>query len=167
MPDRTLLPAGAKAPDFTLPISSDAVVRLSDLHGKPVVLVFYPADFSPVCTDELGVFDAIHEEFEAYGAQVVAISVDNIWSHLAFAKDRGLHFPLGSDFEPKGEIAKRYGAYLDDAGLAARALFVIDADGTIAWSYLSPIDRNPGAEGILAALESLKAKARSSPEARP
>jgi peroxiredoxin len=120
-----------------------------------VVLAFYPADWSPVCSDQMGVYNEILSEFEKYDAEIMGISVDGIWSHAAFARDRKLHFPLLSDFEPKGEISRRYGAYMDHEGESARALFVIDGEGVIRWSYLSPTGINPGANGILAALDRL------------
>jgi peroxiredoxin len=110
----------------------------------------------------MGVYNEILGEFEKYDAEIMGISVDGIWSHAAFARDRKLHFPLLSDFEPKGEISRRYGAYMDREGESARALFVIDGHGVIRWSYLSPTGINPGANGILAALDRL-GKGESSP----
>jgi peroxiredoxin len=106
----------------------------------------------------MGVYNEVLPEFEKYDAEILGISVDGIWSHAAFARDRKLHFPLLSDFEPKGAVSRRYGAYMDREGESARALFVIDPKGVIRWSYLSPTGINPGANGILAALESLGAK---------
>lgn len=150
-----LLGPGTVAPDFTLPVTADQKLSLSELRGKPVILAFYPADFSPVCGDELAVFNEVLSEFQKYGAELVGISVDGVWCHDAFAKDRHLHFPLLSDFEPKGKVAKTYGAYRDGEGVCERALFVVDAKGVIFWSYLSPVAVNPGADGILAALESM------------
>ena len=135
---------------------------MKELRGRPVVLAFYPADWSPVCSDQMGVYNEILGEFEKYDAEIMGISVDGIWSHAAFARDRKLHFPLLSDFEPKGEISRRYGAYMDREGESARALFVIDGHGVIRWSYLSPTGINPGANGILAALDRL-GKGESSP----
>ena len=146
---------GSKAPDFTLKSTPDQGVSLRDFHGSPVVLVFYPADWSPVCSDQVGLYAQVMPEFKKFRAEILGISVDGIWSHLAFAKDRKLNFPLLSDFEPKGEVSKAYGAYEDSVGESARALFVIDAKGKIAWSMLSPDGINPGAEGILSALEKL------------
>jgi|HubBroStandDraft_1064217.scaffolds.fasta_scaffold339402_1 peroxiredoxin len=157
-----LLPAGSPAPDFVLPSTPDQKVALKELRGRPVVLAFYPADWSPVCSDQMGVYNEILGEFEKYDAEIMGISVDGIWSHAAFARDRKLHFPLLSDFEPKGEISRRYGAYMDREGESARALFVIDGHGVIRWSYLSPTGINPGANGILAALDRL-GKGESSP----
>jgi peroxiredoxin len=94
-------------------------------------------------------------EFRKYDAEVIGISVDGIWSHLAFARDRNLHFPLLADFEPKGEVARQYHAYRESVGTSERALYVIDGDGVVRWSYISPVGVNPGADGILRALESL------------
>jgi peroxiredoxin (alkyl hydroperoxide reductase subunit C) len=150
------LPAGTPAPDFTLPSTPDQTVSLRDFRGQPVVLAFYPADWSPVCGDELALFQEVLPEFQRYGAQLLAISVDSPWSHLAFAKDHNLHFPLLSDFHPKGKVSREYGVYQDDVGESGRALFVIDGDGVIRWSYLSPAGVNPGANGILTALEAMQ-----------
>jgi peroxiredoxin len=155
----TLLAPRAPAPDFTLPIGPKERLTLRELRGRPVVLAFYPADFSPVCGDQMALYNEILPEFERLGARLLGSSVDGVWCHAAFARERKLRFPLLSDFEPKGEIARAYGAYRATEGVAERALFVIDADGVIAWSYLSPMAVNPGAEGILKALESLAAKA--------
>jgi peroxiredoxin len=154
----TPLPPGTPAPDFELPATPDQKVRLSDFRGQPVILVFYPEDWSPVCSDQLGLYQAVLPEFQKYGAELIAISVDSAWSHLAFAKDRNLHFPLLADFEPKGEVAKAYHVYRDGAGTSERALFVIDADGIIRWSYVSPVGINPGADGILRALDELQGR---------
>lgn len=151
----TPLPAGTTAPDFTLHSTPDQTVSLSDFRGQPVILAFYPADWSPVCSDQMALYQEVLPEFRRYGAELLGISVDGIWSHLAFAKDRNIHYPLLADFEPKGEVSRRYGVYDEEAGESARALFVIDRDGTIHWSYFSPSGVNPGADGILNALESL------------
>jgi peroxiredoxin len=152
---RALLPVGTEAPDFTLNSTPDQKVSLSDFRGRPVVLVFYPADWSPVCGDQVALYNEMLSEFAEANAQLLGISVDGVWSHLAFAKDRHLHFPLLADFEPKGEVSKRYGAYHDDQGESSRALFVIDSNGVIRWSHLSPDGVNPGADGILKALDAL------------
>jgi peroxiredoxin len=152
------LPAGTAAPDFTLHTTPDQSVSLSDFRGQPVILAFYPADWSPVCGDQMGLYQELLSEFHRYGATLLGISVDGIWSHLAFAQDRHIHFPLLSDFEPKGSVARLYGIYQGDVGESGRALFVIDKDGVIAWSYVSPVGVNPGADGILNALDGLKQK---------
>ena len=155
------LPPGNRAPDFELPATPDQKVMLSDFRGQPVILVFYPEDWSPVCSDELGLYQAVLPEFRKFGAELIAISVDSAWSHLAFAKDRNLHFPLLADFEPKGDVARAYHVYRDVAGTSERALFVVDADGVIRWSYVSPVAVNPGADGILRALEELNGREES------
>jgi peroxiredoxin len=150
-----LLAPGTKAPDFALRSTPDQNLSLSDFRGRPVVLVFYPEDWSPVCSDQLALYQMLLPEFEKFDAQLIGISVDGIWCHLAFARDRNLHFPLLADFEPKGEVARSYGVYRAQDGVSERALFVIDGDGIVRWSYLSPVGVNPGADGILHALEQL------------
>ena len=155
---QAVLQPGRKAPGFSLKSSPDQEVSLSEFKGQPIILVFYPADWSPVCTDQLSLYNEIMPEFEKFNAKILAISVDGIWSHLAFAKERKLTFPLLTDFEPKGKVSQLFGAYNKKIGESARALFVIDRSGTISWSHLSPDDVNPGAEGILSALESLNAE---------
>jgi peroxiredoxin len=150
------LPAGTKAPDFSLNSTPDQKVSLSDFRGNPVILAFYPADWSPVCGDQMTLYQAVFPEFQRFKAELLGISVDGAWCHVAFARDRKLHFPLLADFEPKGEVARNYGVYVKDAGVSGRALFVLDESGVIRWSYLSPIGVNPGADGILTALENLE-----------
>jgi peroxiredoxin len=154
----TALPAGTPAPDFDLKSTPDQTVKLSEFRGQPVVLVFYPADWSPVCGDQVALYNEMLSEFQELGAEIVGISVDGPWCHAAFSRDRKLHFPLLSDFEPKGEVARRYGVYRGAEGVCERALFVIDAQGVIHWSYVSPVGVNPGAAGILAALEELQTR---------
>ena len=158
----TPLSAGMPAPDFRLPSTPDQFVSLHEFRGKPVILAFYPADWSPVCGDQTTLYNELLPEFGNYNAELLGISVDGIWCHLAFAKDRKLHFPLLSDFEPKGAVAKQYGVFHAETGSCERALFVIDAQGIIRWSFVSPIGVNPGADGILAALESLTPAERKS-----
>lgn len=150
-----ILDPGNVAPDFTLPVTPDQNLTLSELRGRPVVLSFYPADWSPVCGDQLSLYNEILDEFQKHQADLLGISVDGAWCHAAFANARHLHFPLLSDFEPKGAVAKRYGAYREGEGVCERALFVVDKDGVVFWSYCSPIAVNPGADGILGALEEL------------
>ena len=149
------LAPGTSAPDFKLHSTPDQFISLDDLRGAPVILAFYPADWSPVCGDQMALYNQILPEFHRLKAQMVGISVDGVWCHAAFAKDRNLHFPLLADFEPKGGVASKYGVYRQEDGVCERALFVIDSAGMIAWSYVSPIGVNPGADGILAALEDL------------
>jgi peroxiredoxin len=155
---QAILPPGTPAPDFTLHSTPDQSVSLHEFRGQPVILAFYPADWSPVCGDQMALYNEILSEFGRFNAELIGISVDGIWCHLAFAQDRKLHFPLLADFEPKGAVAMAYGAYRPQDGTSERALFVIDGEGIIRWSYLSPVGINPGAEGILAALEALQSK---------
>jgi peroxiredoxin len=158
----SILSAGAQAPPFTLHSNPGQSFALSDFRGRPVVLVFYPADWSPVCGDQIALYNEMREEFATYGAQVLGISVDGAWCHKAFAEARRIQFPLLADFEPKGEVSRSYGAYDSSDGTSTRALFVIDGNGVIRWSYLSPIDVNPGADGIFAALDEMVAGDESS-----
>ena len=150
-----ILSSGAAAPDFSLRVTPDQSLSLRELRGRRIVLAFYPADWSPVCGDEMTLFNQVLPEFRARGAELVGISVDGVWCHRAFARDRQLKFPLLADFEPKGAVARAYGVYRDGEGVAERALFVIDDEGRIAWSYLSPIAVNPGADGVLDALDQM------------
>jgi peroxiredoxin len=156
----TPLPPGTKAPDFTLPSTPDQKLSLSDFRGRPVILVFYPEDWSPVCSDELALYQELLPEFQTYDAVLLGISVDGVWSHLAFSRDRNLHFPLLADFEPKGEVSRTYQVYRAQDGTSERALYVIDPDGVVSWSFVSPVGMNPGADGILRALESLGGQQR-------
>jgi peroxiredoxin len=157
----TPLKSGVQAPDFSLSATPGQRVSLSDFRGQPVVLVFYPADWSPVCKDQLALYSELKPEFSEFQAQIIGISVDGVWSHLAFGKDRKLDFPLLADFEPKGAVSRQYGVYREKEGEAERALFVIDAEGVIRWSYVSPVSINPGADGILKALESMNKGAKA------
>ena len=150
-----LLQPGAIAPVFELTDGQGATVTLANLRGKPVVLAFYPADWSPVCGDQMALYNEVLPVFQDLGAELLGVSVDSRWCHAAFAENRRLRFRLLADFEPKGALARRYGAYREQDGTSERALFVIDAAGVVRWSYLSPIGVNPGADGILAALELL------------
>lgn len=153
-----ILQKGTAAPYFELNSTPDQKVSLTDFKGKRLILAFYPADWSPVCSDQMSLYNEILSVFHKYNAEIVGISVDSKWCHLAFSKDRKIHFPLLADFEPKGEVSKKYGVYNESTGQSARALFVIDEDGIIQWSYLSPEGINPGADGILDALEEMGAK---------
>jgi len=151
----TILQPGVSAPTFTLHSTPDQTVSLSDFKGQNVILAFYPADWSPVCGDEMALFNQLLEEFRKYNAQLLGVSVDGALCHMALSNERHYHFPLLSDFEPKGAIAKAYGVYDAKEGVAERALFVIDGQGVIRWSYLSPMGVNPGADGVLDALQAL------------
>ena len=154
-PSSALQP-GTPAPNFTLHNTPDQSVSLSDFRGQPVILAFYPADWSPVCGDQMALYNEVLPEFRRFNAELIGISVDGVWCHKAFAQDRKLHFPLLADFEPKGAVAKMYGVYRRHEGTSERALFVLDAAGMIRWSSVSPVGINPGADGILTALEALK-----------
>jgi peroxiredoxin len=149
------LPVGTQAPEFTLSSTPSQKISLSDFRGQPTILVFYPEDWSPVCSDQLALYQELLPEFQKFNAQLLAISVDGVWSHRAFAENRHLRFPLLADFEPKGEVARKYGVYRQPDGTSERALYVIDGDGVVRWSYVSPVGINPGADGILRALENL------------
>lgn len=151
-----ILQPGQQAPEFTLHSTPDQFVALSEFRGAPVILTFYPADWSPVCGDQMVLYNQILPEFAKHEASILGISVDGVWCHSAFADARHLHFPLLADFEPKGAVARSYGAYRENDGMSERALFVIDRDGIIQWSHLSPVGVNPGADGILKALEALQ-----------
>jgi peroxiredoxin len=151
------LEPGTKAPDFELRATPDQSVSLAEFRGQPLILAFYPEDWSPVCSDQMALYQELLPEFRRFNATLLGVSVDGIWSHLAFAKDRNLHFPLLADFEPKGEVARAYQVYRDEDGTSERALYVIDGDGIVRWSYVSPVGLNPGADGILRALEELGA----------
>jgi peroxiredoxin len=148
--------AGQKAPPFTLRTTPDQSVSLDDFLGNPIVLVFYPADWSPVCSDQMVLYNEVMPEFSEHSAVILGISVDNVWCHQAFSRDRSLSFPLLADFEPKGAVARAYGVYREQDGICERALFLIDPEGVVRWTHVSPISVNPGAAGIFRALESLR-----------
>jgi peroxiredoxin len=150
-----ILTPGTLAPEFSLSVTPDQKLALRELRGNPVILAFYPADWSPVCGDQMALYNEVLPEFQKFHAELLGISVDGVWCHEAFAQNRKLRFPLLADFEPKGAVAQAYGAYREQDGICERALFVIDKNGIIAWSYCSPIAVNPGADGILDALERL------------
>ena len=130
------LPPGTEAPDFELHSTPDQTVSLAEFRGQPVILAFYPEDWSPVCSDQMGLYQEVLPEFRAFNAELLGISVDGVWCHLAFAKDRNLHFPLLADFEPKGAVARTYGVYRHQDGTSERALFVLDGAAVIRWSYV-------------------------------
>jgi peroxiredoxin len=148
---------GTTAPEFKLVDQQGATVTLADLRGKPAVIAFYPADWSPVCGDQMALYNEVLPLFRELGAELFGVSVDSKWCHAAFAENRRLRFRLLADFEPKGAVARSFGAYREQDGTSERALFVLDPAGVIHWAYLSPIGVNPGADGILEALESMKA----------
>ena len=133
-----MIAPGAPAPEFTLADQDGNELSLADLRGQTTVLVFYPLDFSPVCTDQLNVYQEVLEDLEREGVRLVGISVDSAFSHKAFRQHLRLDMPLLADFHPKGEVARRFGVYLDDRGHSQRALVMIDPDGIVAWSHVSP-----------------------------
>lgn len=150
-----ILSPGTVAPPFTLRVTPDQSLSLEELRGKPAILAFYPADWSPVCGDQMTLYNQVLPMFHKSNAEILGISVDGVWCHKAYAEHRSLHFSLLSDFEPKGAVARQYGAYRENEGVCERALFVLDRHGVVFWSYLSPIAVNPGADGILDALDRL------------
>ncbi|WP_448628058.1 peroxiredoxin [Geodermatophilus sp. URMC 64] len=148
------LAVGTRAPDFTLPDADGRPVSLSDFRGRPVVLVFYPLDWSPGCSRQLELYQQELAEFERRGAALVGISVDSLYSHGAWAAVRGLTFPLLSDFHPRGEVARRYGVWRESDGFSERALYVVDADGVIRWAHVSPqVDHLPDIYELFTALD--------------
>jgi peroxiredoxin (alkyl hydroperoxide reductase subunit C) len=148
-----VIAAGEPAPDFTLRDQDGEEVSLSDYRGRRLLLVFYPFDFSSVCSDQLSVYHEVKPEFEEQGVELVGISVDHIHAHRAFREKLGIDTTLLADFEPKGEVAKAYGSYFEPAGMANRTLVLVDADGKVEWSYESPSPGEaPGANLIFDAL---------------
>ena len=152
---RSPLPSGAVAPAIVLPAGHARTWALRDFRGRPVVLVFYPADWEPVSADQLRRYNDVLPEVRSLGAELVGVSVDSVWCHRAFARDLGVEFRLLSDFHPRGGAARAYGVYLPRLGTSRRALFVVDAVGVIRWHYLAPPEVNPGVDGMLTALEGL------------
>src|SRR3977135_348185 len=148
-----ILAEGTSAPNFKLRVTPDQWLSLIDLRGRPVILAFYPADWSPGCGDQMALYNEILPEFRKHGAELLGDSVEGSWCPEAFVKARRLHFPLLADFHPKGAVAESYGAYRETDGVCERALFVLDSKDVIFWSYCSPVAVNPGADGILDALE--------------
>jgi peroxiredoxin len=150
------LPPGMQAPDFALRDPSGDVVRLSDFRGRPLVVVFYPLDWSPGCSQQLDLYQQELDEFRRRGVELVAISVDSLYSHGAWAAVRGLTFPLLADFHPKGAVARDYAVWREPDGFSERALYVIDAGGTIAFSHVSPyLHHVPDIYELLQALDAL------------
>ena len=149
------LKVGTRAPEFELHATPDQRIKLLDFRGQRVILAFYPADWSPVCGDQLALYNELRGEFAEHKAMCIGISVDGAWCHAAFREHRGYKLALLSDFEPKGQVARDYRVYRTREGVSERALFVIDEEGVIRWAYVSPIGINPGADGILKALEEM------------
>ena len=148
-----MIEPGSKAPDFTLSDQDGNEVSLADLEGQTSVLVFYPLDFSPVCTDQLNVYQEVLPDLEEQGAKLYGVSVDSAFAHKAFQEQMGVSIPLLADFNPKGEVAKAYGVYVDERGHNQRALVMIAPDLTVKWAYRSssPLEV-PGANLIFDAL---------------
>jgi peroxiredoxin len=146
---------GQQAYDFSLPDTQSGEIKLSDLRGQPVILAFYPKDNTAVCSSQLALYNEVLDMFKEYDAILLGISIDDLDTHRVFADSLKLDFPLLSDAEPRGEVAQMYGVYDQKHEISKRALFVIDKDGIIQWSYISPPEVNPGADGILNALENL------------
>jgi peroxiredoxin len=150
-----MLAPGTLAPDFELSCTPDQKLKLSELRDKKIILAFYPADWSPVCSDQMSLYNEMLKFFSGHNAQLIGISVDSKWCHLAFSENHKFHFPLLADFEPKGAVSRLYEVYDEKEGESLRALYVLDEKGIIRWNYLSPVGINPGADGILNALEDL------------
>jgi peroxiredoxin len=148
-----VIEAGEQAPDFALPDQDGNTVSLAELRGQTAVLVFYPADFSPVCTDQLSVYQEVLTEFERRSVRMLGISVDGAFCHRAFRDHMNLSIPLLADFHPKGEVARAYGVWSDEHGTSGRALVMVGPDGVVEWSYLSPPLEVPGANLIFDALD--------------
>jgi peroxiredoxin len=149
------LPVGTTAPDFTLPQTASSRIALHGLLGQPVVLVFYPVDWEPLSRDQLVLLQKFADEFARHGARLLGISVDSVYCHAAFAREAQLHFPLLSDFQPRGEVARQYGVYRNEQGVSARALFVLDRQGRTRFSRAYPDFLNPGVDDLLTTLEAL------------
>jgi peroxiredoxin len=148
-----MIAVGEPAPDFTLRSQDAEKVSLSDYRGRKVLLVFYPGDFSPVCGDQLSIYQEVKPQIAEKGVELVGISVDSFFAHKAFQEKLGIDTPLLSDFEPKGEVARAYDAYQEKIGIAKRALVLVDEEGRVAWAYESPEDTQiPGANLIFDAL---------------
>jgi peroxiredoxin len=144
---------GERAPDFSLRNQDGEEVSLADFRGRKLVLVFYPADFSPVCTDQLSIYQEVLPRIEEQGASLVGVSVDSRWAHKAFQEKLGIEIPLLADFHPKGEVSRAYGAYIEERGHPSRALVLVDGDGVVSWAHESPSPAEiPGANLIFDAL---------------
>jgi peroxiredoxin len=148
---------GKPAPDLVLKDQTQKEIRLSDFRGKRnVVLMFYPLDWSPVCSNEHACMVNDMKEFEKLDAQVLGLSVDSVWSHKAFAEKMGINYPLLADFQPRGAAAEKYGMYLADKGITGRAIFIIDKNGNVAWKKQYDIPQLPDIKEVAAALASVK-----------
>lgn len=157
-----LIQMGEKAPDFSLPIgdgnmevTDSNTFKLSDKKGKNIILAFYPADWSSVCSSQIALYSQLQPEFSEFNAEVYGISVDGTYCHRAFKENHNMSIPLLCDFEPKGELSKLYGVYNEKLGLSERAIYVIDKEGIVQFSYISPMGENPGAKEILETLKKI------------
>ena len=151
-----MIQPGSPAPEFSLPNHEGKKVSLADFRGRKVMLVFYPLDFSPVCTDQLSLYQEVLEQIEERGASLIGISVDSTWAHRAFREKLGITIPLLADFEPKGAVTRSYGAFLDEVGHGNRSLVLVDEEGVVAWVHESPTPLEiPGANLIFDALSAV------------
>jgi peroxiredoxin len=149
-----VIKVGEKAPDFSLPNHKGEQISLSDFRGRKVMLAFYPSDFSPVCSDQLSIYQEVKPDLDEAGLEVVGVSIDHSWAHRAFRKELNLDFTLLADFHPKGHVAELYGAYLPDYGTSNRSLVLVDPEGVVSWVYESPTPLEiPGANLLFDALE--------------
>ena len=154
-----MIEPGVAAPEFTLPNHRGEDVSLSDFRGRNVVLAFYPNDFSPVCSDQLSIYQEVLPQISEAGAELIGISTDGSWAHNAFRKQFGLEMTLLSDFHPKGEVSRLYGAYLERWGTPNRSLVLIDPEGVVRWVHAEETPMTiPGANLIFDALEALEAR---------
>ncbi len=147
---------GQPAPEFNLKDQSQKDIQLSDYRGKNVVLIFYPLDWSPVCTNEHACFVNDMKQFEQLNAQVLGLSVDSVWSHKAFADNMGIAYPLLADFHPRGAVAQKFGLYLEDKGITGRAIAIIDKSGKIAWLKNYDIPAVPEMKEVQQALSQMQ-----------
>jgi peroxiredoxin len=148
-----MIEPGTAAPEFSLRDQDGERVGLSDFEGRRLVLAFYPADFSPGCTDQLSIYQEVLADIEAQNASLVGVSVDSVYCHRAFREHLGLTMPLLADFHPKGEMARAYGAYLEERGTTNRSLVLVGPDGIVQWSYATETPKQiPGANLIFDAL---------------
>jgi mycoredoxin-dependent peroxiredoxin len=147
---------GQSAPEFTLKDQSQKDVKLSDYRGKNVVIIFYPLDWSPICTNEHACFVNDLKQFEKLNAQILGLSVDSVWSHKAFADKMGINYPLLADFHPRGAVADQFGVYLGDKGITGRAIAIVDKTGKIAWLKNYDIPTVPDMKEVEAALQQVQ-----------
>jgi peroxiredoxin len=164
----TGLEPGTPAPDFALPDADGRIVRLSQLRGSPVALVFYPLDWSPGCSVQLELYEQEYQEFASRGIHLLGISVDSIYSHGAWAMVRGIHYPLLSDFQPRGETARAYNVWRSNEGHSERAIYLIDAHGTIRWVHVSErLKQLPDFDELVTALDLVKVPDQDEKEVQP